>query len=124
MYKDVAKNIDIFQIEYPNTIVPNPTTQDYENGFIRRYFIRQFNDVNGHIFEISNESYSKYLESPFWIVEQIKWRITGPINEIYKDNGEIEDIGVKNSNIAALNIASEKLKNIGLYLPNLLQFHK
>jgi uncharacterized UPF0146 family protein len=64
MYKDVAKNIDVFKIEYPNTIVPKPNSENYENGFIRRYFIRQTNDINGHIFEISNELYSNYLENP------------------------------------------------------------
>ena len=37
MYKDIAKNIEIFKIEYPKTIVPNPTTNDYDLGFIRRY---------------------------------------------------------------------------------------
>jgi len=124
MYKDVAKNIDVFKIEYPDTIVPIPNSQDYENGFIRRYFIRQSNDINGHIFEISNDLYSNYLQNPFWIVEQVKWRITGTIETTYKDNGEINDVGVKSSNTAALNIASIKLKNIKLYFPNLLQFYK
>jgi hypothetical protein len=124
MYNDVAKNIDVFKIEYPNTVVPKPNTEDYENGFIRRYFIRQSNDVNGHIFEISNESYTLYLENPFWITEQVKWRISGPLEPVYKNNGEIDDTGVKNSNVSALNMASKNLKNIRLYLPNLLQFHK
>jgi hypothetical protein len=86
MYNDVAKNIDVFKIEYPNTVVPKPNTEDYENGFIRRYFIRQSNDVNGHIFEISNESYTLYLENPFWITEQVKWRISGPLEPVYKYN--------------------------------------
>jgi hypothetical protein len=124
MYKDVAKNIDVFKIEYPDTIVPIPNSQDYENGFIRRYFIRQSNDINGHIFEISSDLYSNYLENPFWITEQVKWRIAGPIETTYKNDGEINDVGVKNSNTAALNIASIKLKNIKLYFPNLLQFYK
>jgi hypothetical protein len=124
MYKDIAKNIDFFKIEYPKTIVPTPTPQDYENGFIRRYFIRHTNDINGHIFEISSEIYSEYLENPFWKVEQIKWRISGPIETTYKDSGEIDDTGVKNSNTAALNIAGINLKNIKLYLPNVLQFYK
>jgi len=124
MYNDVAKNIDVFKIEYPNTVVPKPNPEDYENGFIRRYFIRQSNDVNGHIFEISNESYTLYLENPFWITEQVKWRISGPLEPVYKNNGEIDDTGVKNSNVSALNMASKNLKNIRLYLPDPLQFHK
>ena len=124
MYKDISKTVDFFKIKYPNTIVPAPITQDYENGFIRRYFIRHANDINGHIFEISEDTYLQYLEIPFWKVEQIKWRISGPIEPTYKDNGEFDDMGVKNSNTSELNIASINLKNIKLYLPNILQFHK
>ena len=124
MYKDISKTVDFFKIKYPNTIVPTPITQDYENGFIRRYFIRHANDANGHIFEISEDTYLQYLENQFWKVEQIKWRISGPTEPTYKDSGEFDDMGVKNSNTSALNIASINLKNIKLYLPNILQFHK
>jgi hypothetical protein len=124
MYKDVAKNIEIFKIKYPKTIVPSPSDTDYSSGFIRRYFVRKSNDMNGHIFEIDKDTYSEYLNNPFWIVGDLKWRIRGPIQETYKDNGEIDDIGVRNSNKASINIIASTLKNVGLYLPNLLQFHK
>jgi hypothetical protein len=39
-------------------------------------------------------------------------------------DGEVNDIGVRNSNKATISIAASKIKNIGLYLPNLLQFYK
>lgn len=124
MYKDIAKNIEIFKIEYPKTIVPNPTTNDYDLGFIRRYFMRKINDENGFIFEVDESEYQKYLDNPFFQLANIKWRISGPIETKYKENGEIDDKGVKVSNKTAINIASEKLKNLGLYLPNILQFYK
>lgn len=124
MYKDIVKNIEIFTIQYPKTIVPTPTNEDYELGFIRRYFVRKANDLNGHIFEVDKETHSDYMKNPFWISGNLKWRIKGPIEAIYKDNGEMEDMGVRNSNKAAINILSSTLKNVGLYLPNLLQFHK
>ena len=54
----------------------------------------------------------------------IKWRIRGPINTIYKMDGGVDDVGVINANKATLATASKELKNIGLYLPNILQFHK
>ena len=50
MYKDIAKNLEPFELGLPNTIVPSPTKQDYELGFIRRYFVRKVNDENGFIF--------------------------------------------------------------------------
>ena len=124
MYTEVAKNINEFNFEIPKTIVPIPTESDYNNGFIRRYFIQKTNDSNGHIFEISEETYSDLKSITFWKVIDLKWRILGPLEVIYSNNGHIDDMGVRASNSAAINLASSTLKNIGLYLPNLLQFYK
>jgi hypothetical protein len=124
MYKDVARDLNTYKIKYPKTIVPIPSDLDYSSGFMRRYFIRKRNDENGHIFEISKDTYSEYEDNPFWKTETLKWRIRGPIEPTYKDNGEIDDVGVTNSNKAAIALAQSSLKNIGLYLPNLKQFWK
>lgn len=124
MYKNLLKEPELFNLELPITIVPTPIEEDYQLGYIRRFFIKKVNDVNGHIYEISPDVYGEYLENPFWVAESVKWRIAGPIEPIYKDNGEIEDKGVRSSNKAAIGRAAAKLKNIALYLPNLLQFHK
>ncbi|MEY4332486.1 MAG: hypothetical protein RLZZ196_1224 [Bacteroidota bacterium] len=124
MYTDIVKNIDTFKVVYPNTIVPVPSEDDYANGYIRRYFVKKANDTNGHIFEISKETYLEYLQHPLWIVDNIKWRISGPIEPVYNSNGEMDDRGVRNSNKAAIQLSINKIKNLQLYLPNLLQFHK
>ena len=124
MYKDVANNLESFQIDLPKTIVPLPSTTEYELGFIRRYFCQKVNDLNGHIFELDRDVYIELKESPFWKTIDVKWRISGPINTTYKQTGEIDDIGVRESNKISISKASYTLKNIGLYLPNLLQFYK
>jgi len=124
MYKKVANNIDLFIVNTPNTIVPTPTDEDYYIGFIRRYFVRKANDINGFTYEIDKDEYADYIDNPFWTTADIKWRISGPLNPTYKENGEEDDRGVMNSNKAAIGIAASKIKNIGLYLPNILQFYK
>jgi hypothetical protein len=124
MYTNVANNLELFKIDLPKTIVPIPSNNDYGVGFIRRYFCQKVNDSNGHVYEIDNEVYSTLKLSPFWKVVDVKWRITGPLNATYKQTGELDDIGVIASNRAALSTSSYVLKNIGLYLPNLLQFYK
>jgi hypothetical protein len=124
MYKDVANNLNLFNIKLPNTIVPLPSIDDYNLGFIMRYFIQKANDENAHIYEINENEFEKYKENVFWIVAQIKWRIRGPLNMVYKLDGNIDDVGVVNANKSAIARASHTLKNVGLYLPNLLQFHK
>ncbi len=124
MYNKVAENLDLFIVNTPNTIVPIPTDDDYSIGFIRRYFTRKANDEHGFTYEISKDEYGDYIDNPFWTTADIKWRIAGPLNPTYKENGEEDDRGVMNSNKAAIGLAASKIKNIGLYLPNVLQFYK
>jgi hypothetical protein len=124
MYKDIANNLGLFTIQIPQTVTPLPTQNDYEIGFIRRYFCQKANDVNGFVFEISIDEYNRLELNVFWKVADLKWRIIGPTDTVYKDNGEIEDVGVIKSNKYALQTAASTVKNIGLYLPNILQFYK
>lgn len=124
MYTDITNNLNEFKIELPKTIVPIPTDTDYQYGFIRRYFCQRVNDSNAHIFEISENVFNELSKSPFWKVIDIKWRIVGPINETYNDTGILTDVGVRSSNKSAIGSATHHIKNISLYLPNLLQFYK
>ena len=124
MYENLVKNISDFDLQLPKTIVPSPSELDYDNGFIRRYFIQKTNDSNGFVFEISHEMYGYYSDNPFWKVADLKWRITGPKETVYNKMGELSDVGVEITNKQIINLTSKKIRNIGLYLPNLLQFHK
>jgi hypothetical protein len=124
MYKDVAKNIENFTLQIPKTLIPIPTEFDYDNGFIRRYFIQKTNDSNGFVFEVSLEVYDELRDNPFWKVADLKWRITGPKQTVYNQKGELSDIGVEITNKQIINLTSKTIRNISLYLPNLLQFHK
>ena len=124
MYKDVAKNIENFTLQIPKTVIPIPTEFDYDNGFIRRYFIQKTNDSNGFVFEVSLEVHDELRDNPFWKVADLKWRISGPKETVYNKMGELSDVGVEMTNKQIINLTSKKIKNIGLYLPNLLQFHK
>jgi hypothetical protein len=124
MYKDVAKNIENFTLQIPKTVIPIPNEFDYDNGFLRRYFIQKTNDSNGFVFEVSSELYDEYIDNPFWKVADLKWRITGPKETVYSKIGELSDIGVEITNKQIINLTSKTIRNISLYLPNLLQFHK
>lgn len=101
-------------IQIPNIIVskPNPTEKDYTNGYITRYFCQKSNDNNSVIYEVNSKSFSKLSLSPIYKVVSLRWRITG------------DPIDIKKSNSASIRIASQKIPKIGMYLPNLLQFHQ
>lgn len=124
MYKDIIKNPEKFIIKTPKTIVPNPKSSDYENGFIERFFVRVAFDTNGFVYEVNESNYDSYLDNPFFVNEKLYWRITGPIDTVYDDMGKELDKGVRNSNKISISLASLKIQNISLYLPNLLQFYK
>ena len=124
MYKDLVKDREIYSLQTPKTFVPSPTSDDYDNGFIQRYFCQKANDTNGFVYELDENEYEITKSNPYWITAEMRWRITGPINTIYSDRGKITDLGVISSNSASIAITSSKIKNIGLYLPNLVQYHK
>jgi hypothetical protein len=124
MYKYLVKDKTFPSLTIPPTMVPSPTLADYQNGFINRYFTQKANDKNGFVYELSSDVYADMIKNPHWITITMRWRIEGPKNPVYNDVGKMIDKGVIDSNNASIKIASEKLKNIGLYLPNVLQFYK
>ena len=124
MYNDLIKNKELPSLFIPQTIVPSPTENDYAQGFIERFFTQKVNDINGFVYEVDAKIYIQLLKNPYWLSESIYWRITGPLDMVYNDNGMVIDKGVFNSNTASIRLGANKIKNLGLYLPNILQFHK
>lgn len=106
-----------------NTYIPTPIEIDYIRGYVRRYFVRKVNDLNGIIYEVSGNEFTRLQVKPLYIRVSVKWRISGP-KEMIMDGDKIVDNGVINSNRLAIKYASEKMENLSLYLPNLLQFYK
>lgn len=124
MYKDLIKNKTIYSLDIPKTIVPTPTDTDYSNGIMDRYFAQRVNDDNGFVYEINLDTYNELKLNPYWIIETIKWRLSGPIDVIYDENGKMTDKGVKNSNIDSITEGQKIIRNLRLYLINILQFYK
>jgi len=107
-----------------DTYVPNPTEVDYNRGYITRFFIQQSNDSESPIYEVSSQNFRKYSTSKTYRGVSLRWRIKGPLDTVFNNQNEITDKGVKESNRIALSLVSDKIKNLKLYLPNLLQFYK
>lgn len=122
MYKDIARNIESFVMEIPETVIPKPTKTDIEVGYIVRYFCQKANDHNSTIFEIDNGGYSKFSKNPLWKTVQLRWRIKGPVSPTYK-NEQLDDRGVRGSNTAAIALAGKEMPNLKYYLINPLQLY-
>jgi hypothetical protein len=121
-YNQIGKSLN--NLNKIKTFVPNPNETDYKKGYITRYFIRKSNDDNSQIYEISSKNYSKYSTNPLYSSVKLDWRISGPITETKDTLTGLMDRGVRTSNLISVKIASEKISNIKMYLPNFLQFHK
>jgi len=124
MYTDLIKDKELPSLFIPQTIVPLPTENDYAKGFVERFFTQKANDINGFVYEVDSKTYLRLLKNPYWLAESIYWRITGPLDAVYNDMGDVIDKGVISANKASIVLGAEKIKNLGLYLPNILQFYK
>jgi hypothetical protein len=124
MYNDLIKDKRIYSLDIPRTIVPIPTDDNYSNGIIERYFTQKVNDTNGFVYEINLDTYNELKLNPYWIIQNIKWRLSGPLDSVYDSSGKIIDKGVRNSNTASIADGQKVIKNLNLYLINILQFYK
>jgi hypothetical protein len=106
------------------THVPEITEKDYKRGYITRTFLQKSNDNSSPIYEINQESIGLYTTNPYYVIVNIKWRITGPKKTQYDNIGNIKDKGVLESNRISISLVKDRMPNLKLYLANLLQFYK
>jgi len=65
------------------TFKPTPSNEDYMSGYITRTFVKKVNENIIHeVPYIFKGSVNKYL----YKAVDVKWKITGPKNNIYKGN--------------------------------------
>ena len=111
-YNRLNKNLDLFNIPELVSYIPTPQSNDYDRGYIKRYFIQKENDENSYIYEVSSDTYTQFNTTPFYKTQYLKWRLSGIQEE------------VSDSNYKAVKLASQKMKALMMYLPNYLQFYK
>jgi hypothetical protein len=111
-YKKLPKKGSSATIPTITAFIPTPDNTDYKRGYIQRYFVTKTNETNGIIYEVSDATFLSVIKSPLYKGVRLRWRLIG------------SDVEVSTSNSKSITIASEKIKHLKLYLPNLLQFHK
>jgi hypothetical protein len=122
-YKKLTRN-SVIPTNSITTHIPNPNTRDYEKGYITRYFTQNATDTNSAIFEISANTFTNIQNNPMYVSVSLKWRITGPKETTYREDGQVLDMNVSESNRRAILLHYDKIPNLKMYLPNLLQFWK
>ena len=101
----------------PKYFYPEPTENDYEQGFMFRYFCQKIND-NASIMEISKDDYDSAntdnmsgIDEGVLVLKVIEWTITGPIADARKANDRV-----------IINAGDEMPKLVN-YLTDLDEFH-
>jgi hypothetical protein len=77
----------INNLDGPTPYYPYPLEEDYNKGYIIRYFAKKKND-SGYIVEISENEYNSIQKgtAPYnvsmYMTGKIFWKLTGPLNSI------------------------------------------
>ena len=111
-YSSIITNGHLFKAAEIETFIPTPNDNDYQTGYVDRYFIQKSNDNAAPIFEIDRNQYALYLANPFFTAVSIMWRLIGSIDEISQ------------SNLKSIKLGCVDMRNLYTYLPNTLQFSK
>lgn len=106
-------NQPLEELKTPSNFIPSPSNEDYDLGYINRYFVKKIN--SDLIYETSVEDYD-LVDVTFWQRTSLKWKITGP----RYTNGFIE--GVEPYNNKQISSASKEIDEIKKLLTNPYQF--
>lgn len=120
-YKQISKQSNRIP-EKIDSFIPTPSEKDYERGYINRCFIQKTNDKSSVIYEVNPSRLNYYTNKSTFVGVTLKWRISGKIKEDNLTN--INEKTVKESNRISIQLLSNKIPNLKLYLPNLQQFYK
>lgn len=67
--------------EFPKSYYFNPSGDDFEVPFVRRYFVRKINSKD--IVEVDGDNF-KTISPAIYVLVSIKWKLSGPANSIYE----------------------------------------
>ena len=113
-------NLGNFNINLPNTFLPNPTDKDYKVGYIERYVVSKIN--YNEITEVSSDVYSK-MDNNFFKKAKFKWKITGVLNSKY-DGKMLLQQGVIEFNKKQVEQINTIIRGVNDVFSNLTQFYK
>lgn len=102
----------------PSTYTPSITDEDYNLGYIIRYFVGKRNYFD--VIETNAKGYN-LADTTFYNKISIDWKITGPEYNVYIGK-TLQTTGVVNYNVLRIREADSKIKGMNLILNNPKQF--
>jgi hypothetical protein len=119
------KILKTIQTAYKSPIKSFPiiTVADRTAGFITRYFLKKYNQIE--IIEIDATQYTEWqsgkIDRNIFIGVDLKWQITGPLTTQNKNGVTISSVAAQN--IKNIQIAQEKMPELSMLLQNPIQYY-
>lgn len=99
-----------------------PTQDDYNLGYMQRFFAKRVNGGVETIVEISKDDVNKLFGNILYMTIDLNWMIDGPL---YDDSfGDIPIYGVVDSNKRMLDMKEKQMPGISTFLSNLTQYYR
>ena len=119
------KTLDVQISQIPNPNTERVTDRDIEVGYVVRYFAYKVND--GQLLELNKEDYDSVgspngLDAILWKKFNLRWKITGPDNDILDRFGNIKESGIIDTNRRTLNLKSEEYPTLMEYITDLTEY--
>ena len=119
------KTLDVQISQIPNPNTERVTDRDIEVGYVVRYFAYKVND--GQLLELNKEDHDSVgspngLDAILWKKFNLRWKITGPDNDILDRFGNIKESGIIDTNRRTLNLKSEEYPTLMEYITDLTEY--
>lgn len=124
---DTTKNFEydnIKNLDVSKSIIPNPSRQpisnnDIKSEYIIRYFAYKVND--GQLLELDKDTYNKVgsedgLDKILWRKFQLRWKVSGPDNDVINSDGSISEYGIIDTNKRTIALKSEEYPTLMDYI--------
>ncbi len=106
----------------PISSKPKPTSENYKQGFMNRYFVRKATSPNFPIYEVDSSNFQLMRKNPFYSSATVNWKLTGDIDS--KEIAGEKLMGVTETNTININKANLVISGIKSLLKNPLEFYK
>jgi hypothetical protein len=109
----------------PKFVSNAPTLEEYSEGKFTRYFLRASNSVSvTDIIEIDARQWKQWkqngIDNKLYTVIELDWKLTGPKEDVIKENSIV--YGVYNTNKRIVELKSTSFVNIQNYLTDYLEY--
>lgn len=112
----------------PISYYPEIKEEDYNKGYINRYFCKKRNDPAYNVIEINESTYDSIttsgpVDGNLYAKTTIKWKISGKVKDVIK-HGILVEYGIYDTNKRTVMNSEQTFRGLKNYLTDYLEFGK